>query len=160
VTARPNPWDGEWDRRIYERVRARDYSSVTGFAEARPGASYGDLARELGDDIAVAQLETLLRNEATKGGFVERFGRGSLVRLLREYCPEGWGSGNDFTFRAARAFATWVSTLGDEYQTAAERTWGILKARQPPQGWLPTSADDPFLKAVFTDALFGEEASA
>lgn len=157
---RPNPWDGDWESRIYRGVRERDYSSVTGFADARPTATYVELAKELGDDVAVVQLETLLRDEARKGGFTERFARGSLVRLLREHCPDGWGSGDASAFRAARAFASWVSTLGVEYESAAERTWGALKAQRPPQAWCPESAEDAFLKQAFADALFGEEARA
>jgi len=160
VAPRLNPWDGDWEGRIYARVRAQDYSSVTGFADARPTATYGELARELGDDVAVVQLETLLRDEAKKGRFTERFARTSLVRLLREHCSDGWGSGAAFAFRAARAFASWVSTLGDEYESAAERTWRLLKARPPAEGWCPDDPDDSLLKAVFAEAFFGEEARA
>jgi hypothetical protein len=141
-------------------VRSRNFSSVTDFADTRPAASYKELAKELGDDVAVVQLETLLRDEAKKRGRSERFARSSLVRLLREYCVDGWDSGDSFAFQAARAFASWVSTLGNGYEAAAERTWGLLKARRPPKGWCPDSPDDPLLKDVFGEALFGEEGRA
>lgn len=155
-----NPWDGDWENRIYDRVRARGFQLITDFADARPRASYRELTKELGDGVAVVQLETLLRDEAKKFGRSERFARSSLVRLLREHCADGWDSGDNFTFRAARAFASWVSTLGVGYESAADRTWDLLKARRPPKGWCPDSPDDPLLKDVFREALFGEEAKA
>jgi hypothetical protein len=160
VTTRANPWDGDWEKRIYDRVRARNFASLTEFADAQPHASYRELTKDLGDDVAIVQLETLLRDEAKKHGRAERFARSSLVRLLREYCADGWDCGDNFKFRAARAFASWVSTLGVGYESAAERTWGLLKSRRPPKGWCPDNPDDPLLKDVFGEALFGEEARA
>jgi hypothetical protein len=160
MTTRANPWEGDWEQRIYDRVLALDFASVTDFADARPAASYKELVNELGDDLAVVQLETLLRDEADRQDRWERFARGSLVRLLREYCAEGWDCGENFALRAARVFARWVSILGDEYESTARQTWRLLKTRHPPTGWCPNTPEDPLLREVFEDAGFGEEAGA
>ena len=155
---KPNPWDGDWESRIYDGVRALGYASVTEYADASQAASYRELATRLGDDVAIVQLEVLLRDEAKERNSSERFARDSLARLLREYCPEGWGSDDNFTFRAARAFARWVSMLGDGYESAADRTWTVVKRQRPPQGWYPEGPDDPLLKSAFAEAVFGSEA--
>ncbi|ADO75854.1 Conserved uncharacterized protein [Stigmatella aurantiaca DW4/3-1] len=58
-------WSGNWRVRMYERVRARGYDSLTAFAAGRPAVPLYVLADELGqDDVAAVQLLSALHAKA------------------------------------------------------------------------------------------------
>ena len=69
-------WQGDWEKRIYDRVHQRDFPNLTAFSESRSTATLKQLARELApeNDIAAVQLEQLLRQEARAAGQLNRFG--------------------------------------------------------------------------------------
>src|SRR5687767_5235520 len=84
-------WQGNWKVRLYERVRERGYDSLTVFAEARPTASLGALAEELGeDDVNAVQVFSGLVAEAERNNQLTRLVRGQFVRELYECLPDGW----------------------------------------------------------------------
>jgi hypothetical protein len=154
-----NTWKGNWKNRVYERVAARGFSTVTDFADSRPTASLLELADELGpEDVAAIQLETLLYDEAKESGYVDRFARSLLVRSLRERIPDGWNVGEryDFDSEAAGGFGRWTAILDEMHDEAAWQVWQSLRAANIPRGWLPSGPDDPILLRAFEGVSFNE----
>ncbi len=48
-------WSADWRFKVYERIAARGFSQMSEWLAARPGATYKQLAAELGDDAATAR---------------------------------------------------------------------------------------------------------
>jgi hypothetical protein len=150
-------WEGDWERRIYDRVFERDFRNLSAFAESRPTATLMQLADELGpQDVAAVQLETLLRSEAQRDGCVHRFARGVLVREVHKYFPQGWMRGEDADFARASVYAKWRSRIGEEYDAATDSVWASLK-KSAPVGWLPSGPDDSIILHAFREGGFPED---
>jgi hypothetical protein len=150
-------WSGDWHSRILERVRQRGFDTLTAFANKRVGVSLVALAEELGaEDIAGAQIQSVLVDEATGNSTIPRLLRDLFVRELRDRVPQGWGNPPDDDFRSevAGAYAAWWSELkgylNHESSTAAARDF--LNAELPP-GWLPDGPDDPVIVAFVNRCL-------
>jgi len=153
-------WHGDWEARIYERVRSRGFNTVTTFAEASPRATMFELAHELGaEDVNAAQVIALMRAEAERTNTVERFARSLLVHELWHSVPNGWrvdpGNGFDFTFKAATALAATTNLLPETAQDWGRRVTDIMMAADLPVGWLPDGPDDPILVGLFARAANG-----
>lgn len=151
-------WQGNWEERLYARIRDRGFTSVTEFIESRPGATLVELADELGPkDVAAVQLRWRLVAEAAASGSMERCARSLLARALREELPEGWqrewhdvpGDPTTPLFRKAGALSSVVVALPDAYEDAVDRIGLALDAADIPEGWLPVNADDPLLAEIF-----------
>jgi hypothetical protein len=149
-----NAWEGKWEERIYRYARGLGFQNLTDFAEARPQATFEDLARELGPDVAQVQLEVLLRGEALEGGRLKRFAMSSLVRTLREWLPEGWAVGERWDFNRARALAKWSSIVGSEYRGEVEALREALRSTKVEKGWLPESISDALIVDLFKGCDF------
>lgn len=155
--AKLESWSGDWHARIHDRAKAKGYESVTAFADARPHVSLLALAEELGpDDVNAAQLLTILRDEAVKGGFVDRFARSLLVHEIHEAIPKGWrvppDDGFDFEFNATGPLVTLITKLPESHQEMARNLLRIMMAAELPVGWLPDGPDDPLLVSLFERA--------
>ncbi len=159
-------WQGDWEKRINERVLQRGFHSVTAFADSRPTATLMQLADELGprDDVAAFQLECLLRDEARQAKQVHRFARATLVRKIHEYFPQGWmradrpspGPSSPNEWCRASVFAEWSTGIGEEHDAATDRVWDSLK-KTAPVGWLPMGPDDPIIIQAFREGQFPED---
>lgn len=160
-------WQGNWEKRIYDRLFQLDFASLTAFADRRPIATLERLAQELGpgSDVAPVQLEWLLRHEAREAGRVHRFARGVLVRQMHEYFPRGWmradrpspGPSSPNEWCRASLYATWCGRVGEEYDAPAERVWDSLQEIAA-VGWLPVNPDDPIIVQAFREGQFPEDA--
>jgi hypothetical protein len=151
----PVAWEGNWAERIGERVRAKGFASLLEFSEARPTATFLELADELGEeDVAAVQIEWVLKDEALERNSFARFARASLVRTIYEQLPQGWGIGKKADFRRAGVYADWRGTLGPEYNDATDRVFDALETANPPRGWLPAGADDPIIDKAFLEGQF------
>ena len=164
MAERLKSWEGDWHERIYERAKEKGYDSVTAFADARPLISLLDLADELGpDDVNAAQLRAILRDEAERGGFVDRFARSLFVRTMWHELPKGWrvdpGDGFDFDFKATGPVVELIVELPKSHEQMARNFARILKAADLPIGWLPDGPDDPVLVALFEKAKTEQPAS-
>ncbi len=155
-------WSGDWHSRILERVRQHGFDLLTDYANHRVGVSLDVLADELGpEDIAGAQLQYLLLEEAVRGHSVPRVLRDLFVRELRDRLPQGWRCPLDDASRysVAAALAAWGAELtdyiDDEQRFIAGQT--LLDAELPP-GWLPDGPDDPVIVA-FVDRCLGRQPS-
>lgn len=147
-------WEGNWKARLYERVRALGFTSITSFAEARPTASLVVLAEELGkSDIAGVQVLMGLLAEAEQRKQVTRFDRDMLVRELHESIPNGWPAvlEDPHRFPVAKALGLWIGDLPDAHQERARRVMMALLANPPPPGWLPQGPDDELLRTLLPD---------
>jgi hypothetical protein len=155
-------WSGDWHGRILERVRQRDFETATEYVSSRPGVSLVSLAEELGpDDVAAAQLRSVLLDEAERSNTVSRLLCDLLVRELRDRLPEGWKHprSDDSRFRAAAAIAAWTAEFRDLLDQGAKLAAGkaFLDAELP-TGWLPEGPDDPVI-AAFVDRCLGRQPS-
>lgn len=147
-------WEGNWKVRLYERVRARGYDSLTAFADARPTTSLVALAEELGpDDIAGVQIFNGLLAEAERGRRVTRLIRGQLVRELWACIPSGWPSVMDDAtrFKVAKAIGLWSSLTPTTHEKRVEQARAMLRATPPAPGWLPLGPDDELLRTLLPD---------
>jgi hypothetical protein len=162
-------WEGNWEKRIYDRVFQRDFPSLTAFADSRPTATLKDLAEELAseNDVAPGQLERLLRHEAQETRHVHRFARSALVRQMHEYFSQGWmradkpspGPSSPDEWCRASVYATWSGCVGEEYDAPTDRVWDSLK-KIARVGWLPSGPDDPIIVQAFREGRFPEDADA
>ena len=146
-------WWGNWVVRLYERVRERGYTSLTAFAEARPTASWVELAEELGEDVAGVQVFKGLVEEAERNRQLTRLVRGQLVRELSESLPNGWPAVMDDAnrFKVAKALAAWSAYTPETHEERVKQARAALRAAPPPPGWRPLSPDDELLRTLLPD---------
>ena len=150
-----NAWLGDWQARIYERVRERGYDAVTAFAESKPAATMSELADALGFDVAPIQVEAILRDEAIATVRLKPFAQALLCRRIREWLQEGWGRGEEFLSDLSGAFTRWeggVSTIVPGQDR--EILWERLQRLDVMPGWLPTGTDDPIIEHSFAGIRF------
>jgi hypothetical protein len=155
-------WSGDWHGRVLERVRQRGFETVTQYANERPGVSLPDLADELGqDDVAAAQIRSILVDEAIRTQTLPHVLRDLLVRELRQGLPEGWRYPPDDESRSevARTLGRWKIDLKEHLDADATFAAGQdLMTAELPTGWLPAGPDDPIVVA-FVDRCFGRRPS-
>jgi hypothetical protein len=151
-------WSGDWHGRVLERVQQRGFRTVTQYADERPGISLIDLADELGaDDVAAAQIRSLLVEEAVRACTVPHVLRDLFVRELRLCLPRGWKNPLDDESRSevAGVLGHWEAELQEHLDEEL-----VFKAGQDfmnaelPAGWLPEGPDDPIIIA-FVDRCLG-----
>lgn len=151
-------WSGDWHGRILERVQRRGFATVTQYASNRPGVTLLALADELGpDDVAAAQVRSLLVEEAIRTHSIPRVLRDLLVRELHDALPQGWEYPLDDKSRSqvARALARWETEFEDHlnHEPTFKAGQNLLNAELP-TGWLPEDPDDPVIIA-FVDRCLG-----
>ena len=151
-------WSGDWHGRILERVRLWGFETVTQYADDRVGVSLVVLAAELGpEDVAAAQLRSMLVEEAIRTGTIPRVLRDLFVRELREALPRGWTHPLDDASRAevTGAIASWETEVEEHLDHELTFAAGqALLAAELPDGWLPDGPDDPVIVA-FVDRCLG-----
>ena len=143
-----SPWDGNWEERIYERIKQLGYSTYRDYLQARRGDSYDKLAAELSRNtdaapIAPVQLEHLHprtvhpaeRRDAILDSFV-RFLRGALRR--------GWGVGIHWQVDVIGELSGWHVTWGQGDDLDAFE--GEIFRMNPEPGWIPNDSDDPIIQ--------------
>lgn len=160
-------WSGDWHGRILERVRERGFETVTQYADEHPGVELFVLAKELGpDDVAAAQIKSVLVQEAIRTRTLPRVLRDLFVRELRRSLPEGWNCPLDDASRSevAGALASWRAELEVEDHLDCFDDESTFRAGQDllnaelPDGWLPEGPDDPVIVA-FVDRCLGRAPS-
>ncbi|NBD12440.1 NUDIX hydrolase [Corallococcus silvisoli] len=147
-------WRGNIKARLYERVRARGYDTLTAFADARPAVPLFALADELGnDDVAAVQVLSGLLAEAEQRKQVTRFVRDVLVRLLSQSLPNGWPAVLDDAnrFKVAKALGSWSAYTPETHEERARRAGDVLLSNPPPAGWRPLGPDDELLRTLLPD---------
>ncbi len=146
--ANPKSWRDDWYQRINEGLERCGVPSLTSFAMQHPTWTYRELAEALGKDIAPVHVLWVERDEAINEDRFSDFAKSSLVRTLRECIPAGWGRGEKPDFHIAHSFGAWSGALGEGYSNVVRLVAEALKASAVPAGWLPDSADDPFVAAA------------
>src|SRR5262245_64046658 len=91
MTPDPIPsWQGNWNERIYQRIRRFGSETILEFLAQFPISTYMELSDKLGDDIAPVQLQNLQFKEALEIGQIRNAAMDGLVRVLRDGLPRGW----------------------------------------------------------------------
>ena len=141
-------WDGDWEARVYARIKTLGYETYNDYLSARPGASYQDLAAELSwseglAPVAPVQLE---RMHAWNVSPSERRDAilDSFVRCLWGALKKGWGIGKYWEIDAIGALTGWYVTWGegDELDAFEREIFRI----NPAPGWIPKDSDDPIIQ--------------
>ncbi len=152
---RENTWLGDWVSRVYHRVRALGFDSVTAYANAFPTATLLKLATWLGDDIAAIQIEGILYSEAERTGTREQVARDLLVRNVHEHLSAGWRNGEQAEFERVQAYASWATAVkGLIGQATCDAIWEALEHSSIPPGWLPEGPEDPVIEQAFAGVRF------
>jgi hypothetical protein len=146
-------WRGNIKARLYERVRARGFDSLTAFADARPTVPLYALADELGNDVAAVQILNGLMHEAEQRKQVTRLVRDVLVRELAERFPNGWPDVLDDETRGevAMGLGSWFAYTPVTYRERVDRAGDVLLSSSPPLGWRPLGPDDALLRMLLPD---------
>ena len=153
-------WSGNWKQQVVDRLDGLGFESVVRFVGSRPGLSFGELAKELGSDVAHMQLQRLYLEDCLADGHLVEAAAECLARTIAERLPRGWGNGTRLDYRTASALAAWISDMlsrieQSELEEAALE--GIATALRdsviPPIGWMPTSGRDPLIQQAFQIGL-------
>jgi hypothetical protein len=154
-------WSADWRFKVYERLAERGFSQMSEWLAARPGATYAQLAAELGDDVAPVQVTRLQLAEAVRSGQLKEAAKDVLVRYLREGLPEGWGhmpkelEFSDLKFAQVAPFASWSSQMKEQafdgLSAIADSIWEGLQSITD-SDWVPRDANDPIISAIFDRA--------
>lgn len=155
VAAMSTVWSRGWGDWISQRLADHGFSSVHEMLLSRGGKAYDEIAAELGDDVAPAQVAIHhLQTCADEGHFVEGAAE-CLARALISRLGKGWGVGPRSDYRIASALAEWVADASYTTQTEIGRADfdAIKKALRddvrPPRGWLPKDGQDPLIQRAF-----------
>lgn len=154
-------WSADWRFKVYERLAARGFSQMSEWLAARPGATYKQLAAELGEDVAPIQVTRLQLAEAVRSGQLKEASKDVLVRYLREYMPAGWGRKPpgqeefDLDFLQTAPVVSWAVSIGEVAPDAEKMIKDAvsegLKAITAPD-WVPRDASDPIIGEIFDRA--------
>ncbi|HWE95948.1 MAG TPA: DUF4375 domain-containing protein [Tepidisphaeraceae bacterium] len=149
-------WAGDWKARIHDFARREGYDHIWNYLVAHPGVPLTTVADTIGDAAAI-QIEQLVIEHCMAHRVMGEFIRDQLVRSIHWHLPNGWGSGNDFKqVQAVMAGAH----LREPFSQLAKLMSGYLRRTSPPpNGWLPSSAEDPIIRDAYDGsmALLSEE---
>ena len=142
-------WQQEWPMRVYERVTALGFHSLSEFIDSRPMVTLLALAGELGPNVAAVQLESLWCREAYQQGRMKQLLGSLLIRRIRGAVPDGWATGDTFVSELAGGFASW-SWVAKELLSDSEQdqVWECLRGLSPEPGWLPVVPHDELTASV------------
>lgn len=146
-------WQGDWRARLFGAVAGLGYGSLREIARANPKATFEELARMVGSDVAAVQVEEVLKQEAGESG-LDEFASDSLVRCLREFLPNGWPESGVQDFHFVQAFAVWGSLLGARYEAQARAVLSAFQGARLSRGWLPADSSDEAIVKVFEGVSF------
>lgn len=139
---------------IMGRIHALGHGSMLAFLASRPDVSYV----QLGKDIQTIPLHIYLLQfeEAKAAGEVRAAVMDSYVRQINRYFPNGWTVGNESEFDRASALslprsdAIGVAKLV-EFDEEIRSVGQCLRVAAIPEGWRPTSIEDPILAKAFNE---------
>jgi len=145
-------WSEDWPERLLMRAKQLGFSNVNALVSARAPATFAEIAKELGDDVAAAQVAMLLRHELEAADKAECLLRLTFIAAVRTHFPKGWDDGEDALFRRASVYANWLGWSGPEQEARAEAAWArFTTSCRPPRGWKPAHMADPILDAMFAE---------
>lgn len=151
-----NAWEGNWKKRILDRLQARGFPALTEYLRQKPAVPYPEIADLLGkDDVAAFQVEWLQFEEAVRQGRFREAAIDSLVREISYHLPGGWKQEARGDFDTAGVWADWVVRLEDyssDVRPIASAVWSGLLDSRPPVGWKPRDAADQRVVCAFDRA--------
>jgi len=146
-------WQGNWKKRILDRLHAQGFSKLTDYLRQRPAVPYSEIADLLGrDEVAAFHVEWLHFEEAVKHGQLRQAAIDSLVREISYHLPNGWKEETKGDFDTASVWADWIVRLesySDNVQPLASAVWNELLDSHPPAGWRPQAVEDHRILRAF-----------
>jgi hypothetical protein len=149
-------WQGNWRRRLLDRVRAQGFATLTEYLRRKPSVPYLEVADLLGkDDVAALHVEWLQFEEAVEHGHFRNVAIDSLVREISHHLPNGWKTEPKGDFHTASVWSDWIVRL-ENYSSSvrpiASAVWSELLGSRPPAGWRPQGAEDQRIVGAFDAA--------
>ncbi len=149
-------WQGNWKKRIIERLRCLDFETLTDYLRQKPAVPYLEIADLLGqNDVAAFHVEWLCFAEAIKRNQFREAATDSLVREISHHLPNGWKQEVKGDFATASVWADWIVRLeshSNDVRPVAAEVWNTLLNSQPPAGWKPQNVDDDRIVGAFDAA--------
>ena len=152
-------WASEWRARFQSRLLSLGFGSTADLLAARDGATYAQVAAELGD-IPPAQVTILHLEEGRDNARFPEAAADCLARYIIQRLKEGWGRGFLFENYTASAFIEWSASVLHKIDqpvldvAALKRIEAALRQEVCPSvGWLPASGQDPLVAQAFRLAL-------
>jgi hypothetical protein len=150
-----------WEKDVISRAATLGFSSLSEYLASRPAVPYPNLAAEMGAPVMGLQVAELQIRTARAEGVasLRAAAKDALVRCLRQVLTSGWGRtdstepGVSRDFVNVSAWTLWGSMIASARPADAiiRDVWQELSIRAP-EGWLPTSTDDPVVTAAFDAA--------
>lgn len=137
----------DWRHQVAEFVHEQGHDDLWDYLRAHPGVSLVAVAKQIGAVIPV-QLEGLVMQECLARRQLGQLVRDLLARRIAAL-PEGWSAAN----RSSRKAALWLHLREPYRSLIAHVGQALLETAPPPDGWSPTSGDDPHLVRVYDQAL-------
>lgn len=151
-----NTWTEGWEKQLRAALQRLGYGELSELLHAHPAKPYGVLAAMLaGPDFRPAPMQviSLQYEEARRRRDPRGAAMDALCRVINEKFPAGWDS---TVSRADRAVALtgWASegvVSGGLSRFAGEfdAVFDYLFDTPPASGWLPASAEDPYIRRAF-----------
>jgi hypothetical protein len=146
-------WQGDWNNRILDRLRAQHFSTLLEYLRQKPALPYLEVADILGiDDVAAIHVEWLHFEEAIKHSQFREAAIDSLVREISHHLPGGWKEETKGDFDTASVWADWIVRLesySNNIKPIASAVWRELLDSKPPAGWKPLAAEDQRITLAF-----------
>lgn len=117
-------------------------------ADQTAGQPLRKVADMLGGGYAPFQVESVLRGEAVRDGWLTWFARDMLVRSIHAICRAGWSSPETTDFIRIRALVDWWSTVEPIMGREAASKIGDRLRAEAPADWEPAGADDPLITSI------------
>lgn len=159
------PWKNGWQARISAGLDRLGIPSMLAYSRAREGATYNELAKELGPGLAPIQIMFALRDEVKNSADFQYFARSSLVRYMRKHLPQGWKPRGELDGQFHMALVSWDASLSKAYKREYKMEVDAVLARfkelkDVPDSWIPATSDDPTLNELFMGIEFRYPLSA
>lgn len=143
----PDYADG-WPDRLRVEIRWRGFRSMRDLADQTAGQPLTEVSNMFGGRYAPFQVESVMRGEAVRDGWLTWFARDMLVRSIRWICSAGWSSPETTEFTRIRALVSWASAVDPVMgKETPDQIISTLRA-EAPAGWEPSGADDPLITRI------------
>jgi hypothetical protein len=149
-------WQGNWKKRLLDRLQGRGFATLTDYLRQKPGVPYLEIADLLGkEDVAAFHVEWLHFEEAVRHDEFRELAIDSLVREISHHLPDGWKEEAKGDFNTASVWGDWIVRLenySNNIKPIASAVWTELSNSHPPAGWKPQAAEDHRIVRAFDAA--------
>ena len=146
-------WQGNWKKRLLDRLQTQGFATLTDYLRQNPTISYLEIADLFGkEDVAAFHVEWLHFEEAVKQAKFRDAAIDSLIREIAHHLPNGWKEEVRGDFDTASVWGDWIVRLenyASNVRPIASSVWSDLLESEPPVGWKPQGPEDKRITQAF-----------